>query len=101
MSLRLSVSQSITNRLHYSHSDFKQQKQKIEKTKNRASGGYSHIDFTRNHGSGAPAEPSDCLFHNPGRLRAEQQAAVTVRYMHAEQQAAVAVGPLRLCFFGR
>jgi hypothetical protein len=22
-------------------------------------------DFKRNHGSGAPAEPSACLFHNP------------------------------------
>ena len=31
----------------------------------------------------------------------EQQAAVTVRYTRADQQAAVAVEPLRLCFFGR
>ena len=36
-----------------------------QQNKNRASGGYCHSDFKRNHGPGAPAEPSACLFHNP------------------------------------
>jgi hypothetical protein len=37
---RLSVSQPITNRLHYSHRDFN------KTTKNRASGGYSRSELT-------------------------------------------------------
>jgi hypothetical protein len=52
LSLRLSVSQTITNRLHYSHSDF-------NKTTKQSQG--LQAESRRR----AAAAPSACLFHNP------------------------------------
>ena len=58
-----------------------------QQNKNRASGGYSSSDFKRNHGPGAPAEPSACLLHNPhakesASTRLDHPSSILV--LHAE-----------------
>ena len=49
---------------------------------NRASGGYTR-DFNRNHGSGAAAEPSACLFNNP-HAKERASTSIDILVLHAE-----------------